>query len=481
MGYTNVTRGDRMIKSCNAVYLVISFFFYHSIMSHINKPVIAVIGTGYVGLVTGTCLAHLGNKVICADIDHNKINALNQGIVLMYEPGLKELLEESVSKNQLVFTHDSVYAAQEADIIFIAVDTPMSSDGTANMSYLESALKTIAPALKKHTVLCIKSTVPIGTTDYVEQLLLSWNIDKNRYSLVMNPEFLREGSAVQDFLQPDRIVIGSHSSDAAQEIKSLYEPLLSNNIPCAIVDPSTAETIKYASNSFLAVKISFINEIANLCEQTGADICAVSHAMGLDKRIGPYFLKHGAGFGGSCFPKDCNALLHNAKKWGVCLPTLAACLYTNEQQRKKPVQKLLQFLPDLQHKTVTVLGLAFKSGTNDVRNSCAITTLEQLLKHGAHIKAYDPVANANMKQLFANIDYCNSLEDAIDKTDAIIIMTDWPEFKQLENISKKNTTQDLIIIDACNILDCSKLETKKIIVGKMGKKYETMDSNRVCS
>ncbi|BDC34104.1 UDP-glucose 6-dehydrogenase TuaD [Candidatus Dependentiae bacterium Noda2021] len=470
-----------MIKSTNAAYAILSVILFCNVGCTINKPVIAVIGTGYVGLVTGTCLAHLGNNVICADIDQEKINALNNGVVLMYEPGLKELLDESVLKNQLQFTHDSANAAQQADIIFIAVDTPMQSDGTANMAYLESALQTIAPTLTKHKVLCIKSTVPIGTTDYVQQLLMSWGVEKHAFSLVMNPEFLREGSAVQDFLHPDRIVIGSRSYQAAQQIKSLYEPLLTSNTPCTIVDPATAETIKYASNSFLAVKISFINEIANLCEQTGADICAVSHAMGLDKRIGPYFLKHGAGFGGSCFPKDCNALLHNAKKWGVSLPTLSACLLTNEEQRKKPVKKLLDFMPNLHNKSVTVLGLAFKAGTNDVRNSCAITTIDLLLQQGAHIKAYDPVANTNMKQLFPRIDYCNCLEDAIDQTDAIIIMTDWPEFKQLENISKKSSAHDLIIIDACNIIDCSKLETKKIIVGKMGKKYEAMDNRRMCN
>lgn len=460
-----------MSKRNKAVYSVIAtLIFFTNVVSQIHHPTIAVIGTGYVGLVTGTCLAHLGNTVICADIDKNKVNDLQNGIVLMYEPGLKQLLAESVTNRTLSFTHDSVYATQQADIIFIAVDTPMSSDGTANMSYLETALHTIASALTKHTILCIKSTVPIGTTDYVEQLLVSWGIQKDLFSLVMNPEFLREGSAVNDFLHPDRIVIGSHSRTAAQEIKSLYQPLLTENVTCTIVDPSTAETIKYASNSFLAVKISFINEIANLCEQTGADICAVSHAMGLDKRIGPYFLKHGAGFGGSCFPKDCNALLHNAKKWGVSLPTLAACLYTNEQQRKKPVQKLLQLVPDLKNKNIAVLGLAFKAGTNDVRNSCAITTIDLLIKQGAHIKAYDPVANANMKQIYNTVEYCSSLEEAVHEADAIIIMTDWPEFKTLEKIDRNITAGPMIIIDACNILDCSKLNTTKIIVSKIGKK-----------
>lgn len=459
----------------NKIKKIISLFFFtilfhNGIFSQAKISTIAVIGTGYVGLVTGTCFAHLGYSVICVDIDEKKINELKKGIVSIYEPQLTDLLRKELSRQKLFFTTHAEKAIKQADIVFIAVDTPMNDDGNAYMGYLNTALETIGKALQKKTIICIKSTVPIGTTDYAEQLLLSHNVSSDLFDMVMNPEFLREGSAVYDFLNPDRIVVGSHSFEAAHTIKNLYEPLLQEKIPCVLVDPATAETIKYASNSFLAVKISFINEIANLCEKTGADICQVSHAMGLDKRIGSYFLKHGPGFGGSCFPKDCNALLHIAKNHGVILRTLAACLQTNQEQRTVPVKKLLEHLVSLDGTTIAVLGLSFKAGTNDIRNSCAITTLELLQKHGAHIKAYDPIANNAMQKLFPDIQYCNSLETALCGCDAAIIMTDWCEFKQLENAPYHQIMKRPLIIDACNVLDCKNRFLQHFVISKIGKR-----------
>lgn len=455
-------------KICSLFFIV--FIFHNGIYSQGNDHAISVIGTGYVGLVTGACLAHFGHRVTCVDIDTIKISQLQKGIVSIYEPDLETIIHNAYIQKKLSFTTDAVTTIKQADVVFIAVDTPMNTDGTAYMGYLNAVLKTIAESITKKTIICIKSTVPIGTTDYAEKLLLSYGISHDLFEIAMMPEFLREGTAVHDFLHPDRIVIGSYSSEAAAVIKEIHMPLLAHNVPCIVVDTTTAETIKYASNSFLAVKISFINEIANLCEKTGADICAVSYAMGLDKRVGPHFLKHGPGFGGSCFPKDCNALVHIAKQYGVTLNTLIACLQTNQIQRTIPVQKLLALLPDIETKCIAVLGLSFKAGTNDIRNSCAITTIELLNKHGATIKAYDPVANENMSKLFPQITYCDNLESALENVDAAILMTDWPEFKKIETETCVKRMRQPIIIDACNILSCKNSFLENVLISKIGKK-----------
>lgn len=435
-----------------------------------TQHTIAVIGTGYVGLVTGTCFAHLGNNVICVDIDQQKINDLKKGIVGMYEPELKELIYAYYEKN-LWFTTDTAEAISKADLVFIAVDTPMSDDGTAYMGYLQSALTSISKSIRKKVVICIKSTVPIGTTAYAQQLLKDSGVDSDLFDVAMNPEFLREGTAVYDFLHPDRIVIGSYSQHAADTLQKVYQPLIDKEIPCIVVDPETAETIKYASNSLLAIKISFINEIANLCEKTGACICSVAHAMGLDKRIGPYCLKHGPGFGGSCFPKDCSALLHIANTYGVTLNTLGGCMKTNEQQRLVPIKKLLSHIPDLRNKTIAVLGLAFKAGTNDIRNSCALTAIEQLRIHGAHVKAYDPVAIEPMKKIFPDIEYGTSIASTLADCDAALILTEWQEFKEVEMLAIERIMKHPLFIDACNILDektCCSL--RAVVIDKIGKK-----------
>jgi UDPglucose 6-dehydrogenase len=470
MSYTPSTRGKPMgIYKNNLLLFFLTIFAGTSIKAY-ESPTIVIIGTGYVGLVTGTCFAHLGNKVICVDIDEQKINDLNNGIVSLFEPDLETLIRSHQGKT-LSFTTDASTAISAADIIFVAVDTPMCDDGTANMDYLHAALTTIGKSIKKKTIICIKSTVPIGTTARAQEILIQQGADPALFDMAMNPEFLREGTAVYDFLHPDRIVIGSHSKNALHTLEKLYAPLIKEQTPCIMVDPETAETIKYASNSLLAIKISFINEIANLCEKTGANICAVAHAMGLDKRIGPFCLKHGPGFGGSCFPKDCSALLHMGKQYGVTLNTLAGCLQTNKKQRKVPVQKLLSYLPDLHGKTIAVLGLTFKAGTNDIRNSCAITAIKQLKKHGAHIKAHDPVANEIMKKLFPDIEYGACIISTVTDCDAALILTDWPEFKELETPACSGVMKHPIIIDACNVLDEKKSNTlPPLVIDKIGKK-----------
>lgn len=432
-------------------------------------PSTAIIGTGYVGSTTGACLAYLGNKTICCDVDEQKINAWNQGIVPIYEPGLAELVSQAVAHNNLSFTTDIEQAIKESEVVFIAVGTPMNEDGSANLSYIESAIKMIAANINGYKVICTKSTVPIGTGNWIKQTLLDAGVKAELFDVVSNPEFLREGSAVKDFLQPDRIVIGVESERAEMMMRQVYAKLIAQGVPLVVTNLITSESIKYAANAFLATKLSFINEIANLCDASGADITTLTYAIGLDKRISPHFLKPGPGFGGSCFPKDCEALIHTGKTYHVPMMMIETALKVNAEQKKKPFEKLRLLLNDeLEGKTIAILGLAFKDNTDDIRYSPSITLIEQLLERGACIRAYDPAANANMARLFPQIIYCSSSYEALSRADALVIMTEWPEFKELDLVQVKSLLKEPILVDTRNMLNPDVLKRHNFRFSLMG-------------
>ncbi|MDR3550943.1 MAG: UDP-glucose/GDP-mannose dehydrogenase family protein [Candidatus Babeliales bacterium] len=469
----------KQLKKLSSIHFCLLFLFIHSntiasqsIFRTPARPTIAVIGTGYVGLVTGAGLAEFKNNVICADIDTKKISALQQGIIPIYEPGLKELVDHNVQAGRLIFSNDVAGAIKKSNIVMIAVGTPTASDGSADLSYVQSVVHTIAQNINGYKVICTKSTVPIGTGAMIRQLLEQQGVDADMFTIISNPEFLREGSAVHDFLQPDRLVIGSESEQGSSMMRTIYQLVIDNGVPFVDTNVSTSETIKYASNAFLAAKLSFINEIANICDATGADVHIVARAMGLDKRISPEFLKPGPGFGGSCFPKDSQALLNMGKHLKVNLPMVQASLDTNDAQKKKPAQKLLAlFNNDIAGKKIAILGVAFKANTDDVRETPALATIQLLQEHGAIIKAYDPVAMEQMKILAPDIIYCQSLEDAVTNADAIILMTEWHEFKTMNLEKVAQLVKNRCIVDARNILDALELKRLGFVFDNIGRSY----------
>lgn len=435
-----------------------------------RKHTIAVVGTGYVGLITGVCLAEFEHTVICVDTDENKIQMLKQGIIPIYEPGLDSLITRLGHTDRLSFTTDFNTAIESADTVFIAVGTPMGSDGCADLSAVNSVMAAIIPHLSTYKLICIKSTVPVGVGSGFEKMLHDAHIDSALFDIVSNPEFLREGSAVHDFFHPDRIIIGTESERARVIMKEIYAPLIESHIPCFFTDITSSETIKYASNAFLATKLSFINEIANLCDKSGADIQDVAYGMGLDKRIGPHFLKPGPGFGGSCFPKDCKALGVIGDRYGVALTMVETALAINEAQKKKPVEKLHSLMSgSLEGKTIAILGLAFKNNTDDIRYSPAIDTISMLLAEGAHIKAYDPQAMNNMRAVFSTIDYQDTAYDALYQADAAIIMTEWEEFKNLDLGYMAGIMRSCVVVDSRNLLNPAELQRYNFLYSLMGR------------
>jgi UDPglucose 6-dehydrogenase len=452
--------------------LLISILFVSTLHGAQN---IAVIGTGYVGLVTGAGLAELGNRVTCVDIDTQKIELLNNNIIPIYELGLNTLVQHNRLAEQLLFTSDIAHAIQQADIIFIAVGTPMGDDGSADLSYVHAVLRTIAQNMNAYKTIITKSTVPIGTGRWIRTTLeQDYNVPSDMFELISNPEFLREGSAVADFMYPDRLVIGTESDYGRATMHTVYKKLIDeDNVPVLWTNVVTAESIKYASNGFLALKLSFINEMANLCDATGADINQVARGMGFDKRISSHFLQAGPGFGGSCFPKDSSALLHMADEHNLPFHTVHASLHANDIQKEKPVEKLLQLMNnDITGKTIAVLGLAFKAQTDDVRYSPAITAIHMLLKHGAHVRAYDPEAMKNMSVLFPDtITYCNSAYEALTHADGALIITDWDEFKTLNIAKMAELMNQRILVDARNIMNERKLESNGFIFDFIGRSY----------
>jgi UDPglucose 6-dehydrogenase len=444
--------------------------------AHSDK-IVTIIGTGYVGLVSGACLADIGNSVICADVDSRKIDMLRGGIMPIYELGLEELVERNVDVGRLLFTDDVAQAITMGDIIFIAVGTPMGDEGNADLSYINAVVKTIADNINGYKIIVTKSTVPVGTGKKIrEQLENDYGIDPNLFSIVSNPEFLREGLAVNDFLYPDRLVIGTDSDSALIALCEVYETLITGGTPYVLTDVQTAEMIKYASNAFLSIKISYINEVANLCDATDADVKTVAYAMGLDHRISPAFLNPGPGFGGSCFPKDSQAIVYIAGQHGLPFHTVQAALDANAIQQGKPVEKLQSLIErelheDLAGKTVAVLGLAFKANTDDVRYSPSIKTIALLLEQGAVIQAYDPIAAENMRKIFPDLQCCASAYEAVTNADAVIIMTDWDEFKQLDFARVKRMMRNAVIVDARNIISPETLKYLGFACDAIGQSY----------
>lgn len=412
---------------------------------------LCVIGTGYVGLVTGTCFADLGNDVYCLDIDENRVTNLKQGILPIYEPGLEEVVSQNVKAGRLKFTTDYSEALKEAEFAFIAVGTPSGVDGEADLQFVRAAAEQIADLVDRPIIVVNKSTVPVGTGDWVSDI-----IRKRRsgtpleFSVVSNPEFLREGSAINDFMYPDRVVLGSLNREAASKVAQLY---LSLRCPVLITDLRTAEMIKYASNAFLATRISFINEIANICEDLGADVRQVATGMGMDKRIGSAFLDAGLGWGGSCFPKDVKALAHMAVLHGSNPQLLQAVMDINRNQRRKIVLRLRKALGGLSDKVIGVLGLSFKPNTDDIREAPAFEVIYLLKNEGAIVKAYDPQAMENAQQVLPATTLCGSPYDVAEGADALVLATEWNEFKQLDFDRILKLMRTPIIMDGRNLWD----------------------------
>lgn len=437
--------------------LIVCLLFSCATSVAADSRIIGVLGTGYVGLVLGACLADFGHRVICADIDKQKIQKLKNGIIPIYEPGLKEIVDKAVSKGLITFSDDPEETILNSQVIFIAVDTPMNAEGKADLTAIRAVSKMIGTHLNGYKVICTKSTVPIGTGKEIKQIIKECS-DGLEFDIVSNPEFLKEGAAVNDFLFPERVVIGTESEKALQIMNELYAPLIQKNVPFLYTDILTAESIKYASNSFLAVKISFINEMAHLCDVTGADIKMVAKGMGLDSRIGAKFLNPGPGFGGSCFPKDAQALLHRASSCAVDLKILKAALEANEDQKKRVFKKLSHLLDhQLAHKTIAILGLAFKANTDDVRHSPAISLIAQLLEENVTVRAYDPVAMQNMKKVEPSITYGESIDEVVRDADAVVILTEWDEFKKLDLEHIASLMRHPVLLDARNIVNTEKL------------------------
>ncbi|MGA1862414.1 UDP-glucose/GDP-mannose dehydrogenase family protein [Deferribacter thermophilus] len=425
---------------------------------------IAVVGTGYVGLVTGACLAEFGMFVTCVDIDKEKIEMLNNGKIPIYEPGLDVIVEKNRKAGRLKFTTDLAEAVRNNLVIFIAVGTPPKEDGSADLTYVENVARDIAKNMNGYKVVVNKSTVPVWTGQRVKKIIKDIVGDKFRFDVVSNPEFLREGAAVNDFMRPDRIVIGAESDEAVAIMKDIYSAHYLGEAPFVVTNIETAEMIKYASNAFLALKITFINEIANLCDLVGADVHKVAKAMGMDGRISPKFLHPGPGYGGSCFPKDTLALCHIAKEYGYNINVVEAAIEANEKQKLLMVDKIMSLLNRKKEKgalegfVITILGLSFKPNTDDMRESPSIVIIKELLKYGAKIKAYDPIAMENAKKIFGeNIEYCQDEYSAVENSDCLVIVTEWNQFRKLDMERIKKLMKSHNLADLRNIYEPKKM------------------------
>jgi len=454
---------------------------------------IAIIGTGYVGLVTGTCLSDFGLEVICVDKDNKKIECLNSGKVPIYEPNLEALIKKNVSAGRLTFTTDLEKAVQQSKVIFIAVGTPPNNDGSANLEQIEKVAEQIAHHLNEYKVIVNKSTVPIGTATKIKEIINKNVIArseatkqsqstlyplrgegglrvKHPFDVVSNPEFLREGSAVYDFTHPDKIVIGTNSPKALKIMQEIYRPLYLIDTPFVITNPETAELIKYACNAFLATKITFINEIANLCDKVGADVHQIAKAMGLDGRISPKFLHPGPGYGGSCFPKDTEALYHFASTCGYEFKLLKGVISANRRQRELMVKKIKHHLGGLKGKTIGILGLAFKQNTDDIRKSPAIDIIRLLLKEGAHIRCFDPLAMDKTKKVLPNLTYCQDEYETAQESDALVIVTEWNQFRNLNLLKIKKLLKFPILLDLRNLYEPAKVKELGFTYKGVGRK-----------
>jgi UDPglucose 6-dehydrogenase len=414
---------------------------------------VAVIGTGYVGLVTGACLAEAGNHVVCVDIDEAKLAGLRAGKSPIFEPGLDDILRSTVADGRLTFTAGSAEAVPQADLVFLCVGTPTGADGRTDLRFIESAVADLAGKLAGYTAVVIKSTVPIGTNRKVHAMLAGST--KAEFDVVSNPEFLPEGAAVRCFREPDRVVVGVRSTRAAAAMHRLYEPFLAPGRPMLTMDPESAETVKYAANALLATKISFMNEIANLCEAFGADVRRVREGISFDPRIGPQFLAAGIGFGGSCFPKDLRALVQTAADHGRTAGVAAAALAVNQRQKHRMAEKIAaHFGGSAAGRTIAVWGLAFKPGTDDVREASSITLIEDLLKAGAKVQAHDPKATENARRVFgAQVTFARTSFEALTGADALALVTEWPEYHAPDWDDVKAKLKQPVLFDGRNIYD----------------------------
>ena len=414
---------------------------------------VAVVGTGYVGLVTGACFAEFGVSVVGVDKDAAKIERLRQGQVPFYEPGLEEMVGRNMREQRLAFTTDIKTAIEKALVIFIAVGTPPGDGGAADLSFVREVALSIARHMNGYKVVVTKSTVPMGTGAMIRGLIEKNQVQKISFSVASNPEFLREGAAIEDFMRPNRIVIGAEDSQAAAVLRDLYNPLYLIETPFVVTSVVSAEMIKYASNAFLATKISFINEIAALCEAVGADVHEVARGMGLDNRIGKKFLHPGPGFGGSCFPKDTRAILHLADEAGVPAHIVRAVVQANEAQPARMVEKIRRAVGDLRGKTIACLGLAFKPNTSDTRESPAIRIIRELRAGGARIRAFDPVAMPESRQALPDVEFGEDAYDAARGCDALVIATEWNQFRNLDWERMKVALKSPVVVDLRNVYE----------------------------
>lgn len=414
---------------------------------------IAVIGTGYVGLVSGACFAEFGVHVICVDVDVSKIDKLNNGEIPIYEPGLEQLVEKNVKAGRLSFTTDIKSAVEQAQVIFLAVGTPPKEDGSPDMSYYQQAAKDVAEAMNGYKVLVTKSTVPIGTGKWLREFVNANLKTKTDFGVASNPEFLREGAAIDDFMRPDRVVIGSNDEQPIEVMKELYRPLYLIETPIVITSLEAAELIKYAANAFLATKITFINEIANLCDAIGCDVHDVARGMGMDNRIGRKFLHPGPGYGGSCFPKDTRALTTVADQFGVETRIVDAVIDANERQRDAMIPKIEKLVGGLKGKQIGVLGLSFKPETDDMRESPAIDIIHSIIERGGKVRAFDPVAMEEARGYINGIEYATDEYDAIKDADALVIITEWNQFRALDMEKVKKLLKAPKIADLRNIYE----------------------------
>jgi len=418
---------------------------------------ICVIGTGYVGLVTGACFAEFGVQVTCVDVDEEKIAALERGEIPIYEPGLDAVVERNVRERRLSFSTSTAEAVRASLVVFIAVGTPPHDDGSTDLRYVQAVSREIGSAMNGYKVIVTKSTVPVGTSEKVRRWVQE-ELDREgrsvRFSVASNPEFLREGAAIQDFLRPDRVVIGAEDDEAMAILRDLYRPLYLNETPFVLTNIATAELTKYAANAFLATKVSFINEMANLCERIGGDVHAIARGIGLDRRIGPKFLHPGPGFGGSCFPKDTRSAVHFAREAGERLEIVEAVIRVNEAQRQRMVVKIADALDgELAGKTVAVLGLSFKPETDDMRDAPAVDIVAGLRERGAAIRAYDPVAMPTAARLLTDVTLCKNAYEACENADALVIVTEWNQFRMLDLDRVKALLRRPVVVDLRNVYD----------------------------
>ena len=432
---------------------------------------ITIVGTGYVGLVAGTCFADTGNEVICVDIDREKIDTLNRGEVPIYEPGLKDMVDRNLKEDLLCFTTDAKYAVEKSQVIFIAVGTPPAEDGSADLKHVLAVARDIGKYMNGFKVVVDKSTVPVGTTEKVAAEIKKHT--NHKFAVVSNPEFLKEGAAIDDFLRPDRIVIGTTNEEAAEIMKDLYRPFVRSGAPILVMDEPSAELTKYAANSLLATKISFINEIANLCDVLNADVEMVRRGIGTDSRIGPQFIYPGTGYGGSCFPKDVKALIKTAANHGLDLKIVKAVEAVNQGQKTSLMKKINSYFKgEVKGKTFAMWGLAFKPKTDDMREAPSLTILPALQQAGAEIRAYDPVGMEEAKKLLEGIHWCQEAYATMEDADALVIITEWNAFRSLDLARVKRLMKTPVVVDLRNIYDPKEMAAAGFRYASVGRGFK---------